>query len=459
MERQEPEKTIQGDLSGESVPPEQIQEVVSRILNSRHFSQAPKKRKFVQLICEYYLAGRAAEINEYLIGREVYERNDRYSPADDPVVRVAAHDVRKRLEQYYINEGRADEIRLDIPVGSYEPVFRQAPEAKAEESATALASSFDSPGIGPEGSRRLNWRIVAAAVGLILVGGIGGQIVQFLPRSEPSTVSAAEKAVYTTFWKPFLAGDDPSLLILSNPTVASVVNSTDPDVVSQKAIPLDEEQTNQLRLALQAADPANRDLSNPVRLHISSTDYTGIGEAIGAYRITDLFRSHGPGITLKQSRNVSPEDLRDRNLVMLGGVLSNTWSGKLPTQEDFHFTAAASLENRNPKAGEQSLYQTRFDPHTGRIIEDYALITVKPAAQPKNTILILEGIRSVSTGAAAEFVTNKAYLTELNRWIAQLEPKSESPRYFQALLKVGVENQMPITISVIAVHPIQIQKN
>src|SRR5262245_47404558 len=88
---------------------EEVRRALDRILNSRHFSQAPKKRKFVQLICDYHLAGRAKEINEHLIGLEVYERNDRYSPADDPVVRVAAHDVRKRLEQYYLHEGRNED--------------------------------------------------------------------------------------------------------------------------------------------------------------------------------------------------------------------------------------------------------------------------------------------------------------------------------------------------------------
>src|SRR5262245_5431633 len=99
-----------------SVPitPEEVRRALDRILNSRHFSQAPKKRKFVQLICDYHLAGRAKEINEHLIGLEVYERNDRYSPADDPVVRVAAHDVRKRLEQYSLKQGRTDAGRVDV---------------------------------------------------------------------------------------------------------------------------------------------------------------------------------------------------------------------------------------------------------------------------------------------------------------------------------------------------------
>src|SRR5215468_801067 len=126
-----PEQQV-STVVGVPISPDEIRQTMDRILNSRHFSQAPKKRKFVQLICDYHLAGRAKEINEHLIGLEVYERNDRYSPAEDPVVRVAAHDVRKRLEQYYLHEGRNDQVRLEIPVGSYEPVFKLASDVLAE---------------------------------------------------------------------------------------------------------------------------------------------------------------------------------------------------------------------------------------------------------------------------------------------------------------------------------------
>src|SRR5262252_7908234 len=122
------------------ISPEEIRRALDRILNSKHFSQAPKKRKFVQLICDYHLAGRAKEINEHLIGLEVYERRDHYSPAEDPVVRVAAHDVRKRLEQYYLHEGRKDQVRLEIPIGSYEPFFKLASDIPAEIEANSTGA-------------------------------------------------------------------------------------------------------------------------------------------------------------------------------------------------------------------------------------------------------------------------------------------------------------------------------
>src|SRR5262245_61284021 len=102
---------------------EDVTLVLARLLGSKYFVHAPKKQKFLRLVCDFYLNGRAGELNEYLIGREVFDRDGAYNPAADPIVRVGAHDVRKKLELYYKREGADDEIRLDIPIGSYEPIF------------------------------------------------------------------------------------------------------------------------------------------------------------------------------------------------------------------------------------------------------------------------------------------------------------------------------------------------
>src|SRR5262245_33165094 len=90
------------------VLPEEVRQTLENILHSKHFAHAPKKQKFLQLICDYYLNGRAGELNEYLIGRDVFERDDSYNPAADPIVRVGAHDIRKKLELYYQQEGAGD---------------------------------------------------------------------------------------------------------------------------------------------------------------------------------------------------------------------------------------------------------------------------------------------------------------------------------------------------------------
>src|SRR5215470_20374940 len=130
------------DVTG-SAPPtaEEVRQLLERILCSRQFSNAPKKQKFLQLICEAYLDGRAGKLNEYLIGYEVFDRNETYDPALDSIVRVGAHEVRKKLERYYKSEGKNDEILLEIPAGSYIPIFTRLKQAPAATESTKDALS------------------------------------------------------------------------------------------------------------------------------------------------------------------------------------------------------------------------------------------------------------------------------------------------------------------------------
>src|SRR5215467_13204443 len=116
-------KPVEGRPASQEPSKAEVRETMRRILASRHFVNAPTKQRFLRLICESYLNGRASELNEYMIGCELYDRDDSYNPALDPIVRVGAHGLRKRLESYYKGEGKEDEIILELPIGSYAPNF------------------------------------------------------------------------------------------------------------------------------------------------------------------------------------------------------------------------------------------------------------------------------------------------------------------------------------------------
>src|SRR5215813_1892491 len=127
---------------------EEMRQALNRVLNSKHFVHAPMKQKFLRLTCDFHLNGRGAELNEYLIGREVFDRDDSYNPATDPIVRVGAHGVREKLTLYYQKEGADDEIRIEIPVGSYEPVFIRSGQTLPHDAAIVLSAEVErqSPG-------------------------------------------------------------------------------------------------------------------------------------------------------------------------------------------------------------------------------------------------------------------------------------------------------------------------
>src|SRR4030095_129591 len=104
-----------------TIGPDEVRGTLERILNSKYFVNAHKKKEFLRLICDFHLNGRRHELKEYILGYEVFARDNEYNPSGDPIVRVFAHEIRKKLENYYNTEGSSDPIRLAIPAGTYQP--------------------------------------------------------------------------------------------------------------------------------------------------------------------------------------------------------------------------------------------------------------------------------------------------------------------------------------------------
>ncbi|MBO0857709.1 MAG: hypothetical protein J2P21_04490 [Chloracidobacterium sp.] len=454
---------------------EEMRHALSRVLNSKHFVHAPMKQKFLRLTCDFHLNGRGAELNEYLIGREVFDRDDSYNPATDPIVRVGAHGVREKLALYYQKEGLDDEFRIEIPVGSYEPVFIRTGQAlPAEAAAFAVADAeierqhpiapalpFDVES-GTDGgmSRAAGKRTLARMWGaiaslsltvIVLLVIILGQRVKV---ESQASAAAKNRDSYGAVWEPFLKSQEPTMLILSNPIVHRAVTGADPDMTSRGAITLTAEQATILTDASGGRLPLKRD--KPLQLIPAFNMYTGIGEAIGIYRLSSLLQAAGEQTLLKQSRSIGPEDLRDYDIILLGSVYSNQWSKPLTIKENFIYTTRATIENLAPAQGEQREYRAVFDERSGNLLEDYALITVTPGVTGQRTVMVLAGIYSEGTEAAADFVTNANSLNELNQRLSRLKDQSAPPMYYQALLKVRVENSFPTKVSLLTVRELQV---
>ena len=123
MGSEEPKAIGQGDCAALPLPtPEAIRTQLGSILASPEFQLPERGRAFLRYIVEESLAGRAKRIKAYSIAIEVFGRDEGITP-DDPVVRIEAARLRRALERYYLVAGQSDPIRIDIPKGSYVPVF------------------------------------------------------------------------------------------------------------------------------------------------------------------------------------------------------------------------------------------------------------------------------------------------------------------------------------------------
>ena len=103
----------------------EIKRQLGRILASEGFVRSIQLCKFLSFVVNASLSGNTGDIKGYTIATEVFGRDDSFDPQGDPIVRIEAGRLRRRLEHYYGTVGRTDPIRIDIPKGAYIPTFKQ----------------------------------------------------------------------------------------------------------------------------------------------------------------------------------------------------------------------------------------------------------------------------------------------------------------------------------------------
>ena len=104
-----------------------------RVVASRHFSKSPLLSKFLLYIVAETLEDRSDEITEHQIGVRVFDRPSTYRTVEDNIVRNYARQLRRRLCEYFADEGSSDPLRIDIPLGGYIPVFVAAGDLAREQ--------------------------------------------------------------------------------------------------------------------------------------------------------------------------------------------------------------------------------------------------------------------------------------------------------------------------------------
>ena len=105
-----------------------VNDQLARIVKSPPMVTSPSLCRFLRYIVEETLAGRVSGIKEQVLGLEVFDRGQDFNPRLDPIVRVQARNLRSRLAKYYEGPGRGDPIRIELPKGTYVPVFHQVVE-------------------------------------------------------------------------------------------------------------------------------------------------------------------------------------------------------------------------------------------------------------------------------------------------------------------------------------------
>src|SRR5215469_12478401 len=100
------------------------------------FANSKRYPALLRHVVESSLEGKAYSLKERTLGIEVFGRKADYDTNLDPVVRITAGEIRKRIAQYYHEPEHEAELRIDLPAGSYVPQFHLPQPPRSTASAT-----------------------------------------------------------------------------------------------------------------------------------------------------------------------------------------------------------------------------------------------------------------------------------------------------------------------------------
>ncbi len=198
-----------------------IREQLERLLAHPLFANSKRYPVLLAYTVEQTLKGAGSELKERSIGIEVFGRSPSYDANADPVVRITAGEVRKRLMQYYYDSAHSGELIVELPSGSYVPLFRQ-PETLQPPEILAPAAEADTfnAGVAPatvwsgpvRHLPRRRWLLLAFLFGLALAGSfaIGWKLRDFRDFRPPSSIDR--------FWAPITEGSATATYCLGEPS-------------------------------------------------------------------------------------------------------------------------------------------------------------------------------------------------------------------------------------------------
>jgi hypothetical protein len=101
----------------------EIVDHVTHLIGSDSLRSSPSLIRLLQFCVDKALAGENDNLKESTIGILCFGRTPGYDTKADPIVRVSARRLRAKLNLFYESEGTGSTVRVNIPKGTYVPVF------------------------------------------------------------------------------------------------------------------------------------------------------------------------------------------------------------------------------------------------------------------------------------------------------------------------------------------------
>lgn len=206
-----------------------IRTQLERVLTSPEFAASHRKRRFLSYIVDQTLRGQSDRLCAYDIALHAFDRDLRFDPQTDPLVRIAARRVRDSLDHYYLTAGQRDPVKIVIPKGRYIPQFQQVPASVGSVGTETTGTAAAVP-VAPGSNRRSTTVYVVAALVILLISvfaAAGSGRIGFPQHPATSPTAAA-------VGQPHIA-IEPLVTLAGDPALEEVAHTLTGRIVTQSA--------------------------------------------------------------------------------------------------------------------------------------------------------------------------------------------------------------------------------
>jgi hypothetical protein len=383
-----------------------VRSQLERLVSDSRFTASKRYPGMLQYIVEQTLQENEDSLKERTIGIEVFHRPPDYDTNLDPVVRLCAVEVRKRLVLYYQSSEHANELRIELNPGSYVPVFSQPPsnapilatppadlpsvQTLPEDVPPIQAPPTDGPSVAEPVTQPKRAKGIYRPASLVVSGLIVGAIVALGARY--GRQFNKQRSALEEVWSPLFTSSKPILFCVGGTKMVTGSNS----------------QLTELQSG--ADDDA---FLQPIA---DRNDFVPFSDVQILSRFSSLADAHGHAFKVQNSRTTVSSQLREGPVVLIG-ALNNDWTLNRTSSLRFHFQTP---EDSNPvywiadaQHPESHAWQISAQAARSKVLKDYAIAARFTDEGTGQVVLVAAGITGSGTRAAGEFLTNEADLKQL----------------------------------------------
>ena len=415
---------------------DELQGQIDRILQSETFHSSVVLRRLLRFLADKTASGEADELKEYVIGIDALGKPPTYDPRQDAIVRLHIGRIRQKLGEYYRQEGKDDQVFIELPKGRFKLKWQVRP-------APPPTAVVELP--RPETRKAFRyWRqIVLALSGALVASLCWGAYSALLVWQARQNHNAAWTPELEQLWQPFMASKRPLVIAIADPLFIGLQGT---DVFLRKISLRRPEDAAQSR----EVSALRKVLGGPA---IQSTfNFTPSGEVMSSFLLAKLLGTRKQNIALTRGSQVVLRGMADNDVILIGPeiMFEQKLSG-VQLQPDF-VPAPGGVRNLHPRAGEPELFADAAPGSKPDDGEVYALISSAPGPLGNTHFASFTSSRTWGRQGAVQAFTDPALARTLLERIKTAS--GASPRYFQVVLKVRFRDGVPIDVVYVTHHAV-----